>query len=114
MSSGAVVGTIRMTTCEPFLVSIAASLAESACVCGAVSVPVVSTTRPFKGGIGTTSCAEQSGDGDEGSDREQAHRTQHSRREQGQRGADAGLLKSTVGGTEICASFCTVKLGLSL
>jgi hypothetical protein len=31
-----------------------------------------------------------------------------------QRGADAALSKLTDGGTEICASFCTVKLGLTL
>ena len=77
---------------------------------GVVSVPVWSMTRASSFGTGSRPCAC-------------APKTAHSKRTVRARRMRAavmanarayffGALKSTVGGVEICASFCTVKLGL--
>ena len=57
MSSGAVVGTISTTSCEPLSFSSAASLASSAAISSGFKVPEVSITRAVNGGTGCTCCA---------------------------------------------------------
>ena len=57
MSSGAVVGTISTTTCDPFAVSSAASFSSSAAFWPASRVPVASITCATSAGTGCTACA---------------------------------------------------------
>ena len=111
MSSGRAVGTIRITICAPRSFSIAASLALSASTCAGVSVAVWSMTRPVRTGTGTRSCACAGREDERGEQRRRGEDSAH-RALAGQR--DAGFSKLTGGGTEICASLATVKLGLVL
>ena len=111
MSSGRAVGTIRITICAPRSFSIAASLALSASACAGVSVAVWSMTRPVRTGTGTRSSAS-AGPKTNAASSAAAARTARIGRLADQR--DAGFSKLTGGGTEICASLATVKLGLVL
>ena len=103
MSSGAVLGTISTTTCEPRRVSSASSRADSACSCAASSVAVWSITRPASGGTGRTSCAPASVASVSSSSA--PNRVSQSVMSGLQHHLEAGLSKLTVGGTEIWASF---------
>ena len=115
MSSGAVVGTISTTICEPLRCSKAASLVSRPERCAASSVPVWSITRAVSVGIGSGPCAS-------------AGRPAHARAAMkiaasarriraaaiGAASYFLGVLKSTVGGVEIWASFCTEKFAFGL
>jgi hypothetical protein len=114
MSSGWVLGTMRITTCAPRLCSNAVSLASSASRCAAVSVPVPSITCAVSAGTGCTPPCAQAASGSQAA----SNRPIASRAPKLDVMKAAGcriyfLLKSTTGGVEICASFCTEKLGLT-
>ena len=112
MSSGCVVGTISTTICEPFCCSKAASLASSAWRCAASSVPVWSITRAVERRHRQQVLGLRAG---------RARQATRKRAVSARRMRAAvicaeryffGAPKSTVGGVEICASFCTLKVGL--
>ncbi|CAM3901085.1 hypothetical protein DETS111669_31610 [Delftia tsuruhatensis] len=109
MSSGAVVATISTTTCEPDFCSMLRSLSSMARASSGDSVPVWSMSRAVSGGTGCGACASAL----PGSNNAARSRAQ-SMRQSGARDVVTVYLlpKSTVGGREISASFCTLKVGL--
>ncbi len=127
MSSGAVVGTISSTTCEPFLASSAANLSVNAVTWVASSVPVWSMTRPLNAGTGNTPCA-WAGTPSHASRPVARIAARHqrcailrvapssgmARRKTPGTSISTGyfLLKSTTGGADICASLATVNPAL--
>ena len=119
MSSGCVVGTMTMTTCGAVLrLDRLRAWRRAPAACCGVSVRGLvddaAAERRHRHEILRRAAPLPSSKAATRSD-ERAHRAHATDRvRDAQRGADAGLLKSTVGGTEICASFCTVKLGLAL
>ncbi|EZP45380.1 hypothetical protein BW39_05963 [Delftia sp. RIT313] len=109
MSSGAVVATISTTTCEPDFCSMPRSLSSMARASSADSVPVWSMSRAERAGTCCGACASVL-PGSSSMVRARAQSMRHS----GTRDMVTAYLlpKSTVGGREISASFCTLKLGL--
>lgn len=105
MSSGAVVGTISTTTCEPCCCSMAASCVSSDWRCASLSVAVWSITRAVSAGTARSGWAA-AGRAPATTRKIAASACQTSAR------GIFYLEKSTAGGVLICASFCTVKLGL--
>ncbi|CAB5723918.1 Uncharacterised protein [Delftia tsuruhatensis] len=108
MSSGAVVATISTTTCEPDFCSMPRSLSSMARACSADKVPVWSMSRADSTGTGCGDCASTAPDSNV------ARTSAHSVRQSSSRDMGTAYLfpKSTVGGRDISASFCTLKLGL--
>ena len=132
IASGCVVGTISTAICAPLRASKSASFDSRLARSAAVSVPVRSVTRAASGGIGWSDCA-----------RGRPVHSEHTPRPPRPRGAAFGqacwdhpmrkvdpvqvagsatgagagcagaVLKSTVGGCAIAASFSTVKFGFT-
>ena len=108
MSSGAVAGTISTTTWAPCCCSMAASCASRAWRWLLLSVPVWSMTWAVRAGTArSAACAWALAGKALAAIKKRAASACHQRAK-----AIFYFEKSTAGGALICASFCTVKLGL--